>query len=294
MEGIMSSILVPTGPVLVHLTARIYAGPSLVADWREASRLWHHLRRGFPAALGTVLMPSHLHLVSQAGDARGATDRLSRILAGLRGATPAGRAAPRWEPVPPAGIIPDRHHLQRQLRYLALNPCRAGLVRDPLEWVWSTHRDVIGAIVDPWVDAGRVAAALGTRGTGFVARYHEYVTSDPSCCVTGTELPRAAPASAMARFPLARIALAAAAATRELPSLIRRRTPTRDHFLRLCERQGWHSPRLLADVCGVTPQAVWLRTRAPGHGAGAAELCLGDDRLCAGVPDDLSPRRRIV
>jgi hypothetical protein len=196
------------------------------------------------------------------------------------------RAAPRWEPVPPPEVIRDAGKLSRQVRYVALNPCRAKLVRDPLEWEWSTHRDVIGAVASPWVSPAALAAALRARArrpAEFAAAWHAYVSGDPTCAVAGTPPPRPARPSDLPTMPLGRITAAAAAATRAPVSAVRERTLTRRLFVHLAERQGWRDAATLARACGTSTEAVrQLRASSAEALLPAGELCLGDDRLLRG------------
>jgi putative transposase len=41
-------------------------------------------------------------------------------------------------------IVESESHLLEVHRYIALNPVRAGLVRDPEEWPWSSLRAMLG------------------------------------------------------------------------------------------------------------------------------------------------------
>src|SRR5208283_2925907 len=86
--------------------------------------------------------------------------------------------------------IPDFHHLKRQIRYVHLNPCRSRLVRDPMEWEWSTHRDVLGAVGEAWVDLPQLHRIWGARDDEFRRIFHAYVSGDPSALVEGTPLPQ--------------------------------------------------------------------------------------------------------
>ncbi|MBI4705347.1 MAG: hypothetical protein HY744_29935 [Deltaproteobacteria bacterium] len=187
----------------------------------------------------------------------------------------------RWEPLGPAEVVPDLKHLRRLVRYLALNPCRAGLADDPLRWPWSTHRDVAGAIVDPWIDADRLAAALGLPARGFAEAHHRYVSASGSVSTASTRFPCRAEPVDVAVQPLAALAAAAAAATRTTPADIRREGPTRALFLQLAGRHGWRRTGQLAAMCGIHPASVrWNLRQQPDPAALAAgELCLGDARL---------------
>ena len=177
----------------------------------------------------------------------------------------------------------------RLTRYIALNPPRAGLAVDPLSWPWSTHRDVVGAIVDPWVDAARLADAVGRSRSGFVAWYHRYVSGDPSVAVDGTPIPNAARPSAISRVPLSTIADAAAAALRRTPAMLQQRGPMRTLFVQLAAEQGWTDCAQLAAIAKCSPRSIARLIASPRPDLLApGRLCLGDGRLSA------SPARRRV
>ncbi|MBI5479363.1 MAG: hypothetical protein HY906_10930 [Deltaproteobacteria bacterium] len=267
--------------MIVHLTARTRGGAPVLADPAVAGWLWRALRRGFPEALAAVLMPSHPHVVATAESPAAARVRLARILgAAARRCSRPGAEPIRWDPVPEPKVVTDREKLRRDVRYVIMNPCRARLVRDPLEWLWSTHRDVMGAVADPWVPAAKLARAFEQPVGGFRNAVHRYVSGDPSCDVRGSPPPRPAPAVEHSRYPLQRIAAAALAATRAAPEALRSRTRTRAAFVLLASQQGWHDPGELARFCGLKLRAVYHRR---GHDEPelltAAALCLGDDRL---------------
>lgn len=158
---------------MFHLVARALPGRWLFHDDLEGRALWLRLARldGLAAA---CLMPDHVHLVLAHADSGGAFGRLKSAYARARG--PA--AGPLWAPAPPAEPIPDELHLRRTLRYVHLNPCRAGLVNDPLSWPFSTHRDAVG-----------LAAAAAVRPQRSPESFHAYVSGDPTTSVTGTPFP---------------------------------------------------------------------------------------------------------
>jgi len=83
-----------------------------------------------------------------------------------------------WASPPPPEAIPDEKHLRRTIRYVHLNPDRSHLVGDPLSWPWSTHRDATGLAMFPVIERD-----------AFPARFHAYVSGDPTVNVDGTELP---------------------------------------------------------------------------------------------------------
>lgn len=229
--------------------------------------MWSALRTQFPDALAACLMGNHIHLIVPDGDP---WPTLCRVLGSLEG-WPYGRP-------PPPEVAADRVKIRRDIRYVLLNPCRAEIATDPLQWVWSTHRDLVGAVRDPWVDAGALAR-LGID--------HAYVSGDPSVAVAGTPAPVAARRGW--NQPLARIASAAMAATRCGPDDLRRRTEARTVFLQLARANGWPRATLLAELCGVQRAAVHRAWRRPDVTA-EAQLCLGDDRLLARLQPSSSPK----
>ena len=267
--------------MLVHLVARTYGGKPAFPTFEAARWMWDSLRQAFAEALAAVLMPAHLHVITEIVSATAARLSFARILgSSSRFHSPSEEDPIRWQPVPQPKAIEGPEHLRRQVRYVALNPCRDKLVRDPLEWLWSTHRDVAGAVADPWVTAPRLARALDENVRGFADSFHRYVSGDRSCDVRGTLPPRTPRPSECARFPLERIMTAAAAATRAPLEAARASGPTRTTFVLLAQRQGWTDAGLLARACGMTTRGIRdLRAKECPDLVAAATLCLGDDRL---------------
>jgi hypothetical protein len=275
-----------------HLTARTRGGAIPLADPEKARWLWRRLRCAFPDALAAVLMPNHPHLVIR--NESGAQRRLAAVLGAFARTFELGEL---WQPVPPPELLETADKVSRNVRYAALNPCRdwhhfghsIQLARDPLEWLWSTHRDVMGATIDPWVDADRLARSLGWRLDGFRERFHRYVSSDPHVRVDGTPPPQAANASELPRGIIDDVERAVLAAMRESPDAIRRRGPARTAFIGLAYRHGWRFPTWLAKRCRMSAKgAVRLAGQCPARWVDAAALCLGDSRLV--VAQDSLPR----
>jgi hypothetical protein len=264
-----------------HLVTRSYAPLLPLRRFERCAWLWGRLRRSFPSALDVILMPDGVHLVVETDDPEAARHELRVV---LRGFTRRYRKGPRlFEPVPEPRRVPNRLHQQRTSRYVPLNPCRDGRARDPLEWLWSSYRDVMGATVDPWVTAERLARAHSRPRRGFEQWLHRYVSSDPDVAVEGTPIPLPAPPTAIARFPLERIQLASAAATRVLASTVPQRRQPRRLFIALARDQGWPNA-VIAKASGMSIQNV-RRVSVPKQALAAARLCLNDDRLLFAVND---------
>lgn len=178
--------------------------------------------------------------------------------------------------------LTDLDKVKYAVRYAHVNPCRHGATDDPLRWLWSTHRDVVGAVADPWVSADRLAAALGARRRGFEADFHAFVSMDRQC--PGTPFPEAARACTLPAEPLARIARAVLQSTRSEPAALHRAgSDERAVFVQLARRQGWRITPPLADVCRCSRRTIErIASLPPAPGLAAAALCLGDDRLLSG------------
>ena len=69
-------------------------------------------------------------------------------------------------------VVMDEHHCRAAMRYVELNPVRAGLVLQATDWPWSSARANIGAISDDLVDTAR------TRH--IVSNWEEYLADRPA------------------------------------------------------------------------------------------------------------------
>ncbi len=161
---------------MLHVALHTRPGLWLFHDHHEASALWERI-----VALGPVhhlcLMPDHLHLLTRAVEPQrlqGAMSGHSRWVAHRRDEPGLRLWRGYVEPKP----ITNPEHLQRTRRYILLNPCRGGMVHDPLAWPWSTHRDAVGLA---WPRARKLV--------GDPLEFHGYVTRDRDLNPTGTDLP---------------------------------------------------------------------------------------------------------
>ncbi len=219
-------------------------------------------------------MPDHTHLLAEGED----PDEARRTLATALSRATYRKGERLWLPVPDPEVVRE-HRLRIVVRYVVLNPCRKSLVDDPVLWPWSTYRDVLGAAVDPWVDAERLARCLGECEAGFVPRFHRYVTLDNRVAEEARALPAPARPTPTPTHSLDEIALATAASLRCPFEAIQRRGKPRQLFLALARCQGWTDSRVLAEACGVTPRAIRKPSEAPAPSHVRAGLvCLGSRR----------------
>jgi hypothetical protein len=204
-------------------------------------------------------MPDHLHLIAPEPP----TATLQARFVGILAAYARVQKRPIWSEIPPGEEIPNQDHLQRAVRYVHLNPCRERLVRDPLEWEWSTHRDAVGAAAPSWI---------GSVGPGF----HAYVSGDPSVAVGGTPPPELGQPIAS----LAAIERAVMSATRRAEVGYRERR----QIVLLARRLGDPRREALARQLGVSPRTVSVYAKTPPSTAEeaalrAAQLLLSDPRF---------------
>ncbi len=121
-------------------------------------------------------MPDHIHIETYEME-KVALGRVMYSYAQWRNARRGDRGIV-WEQRHQPERILDEQHGQRTQRYIYLNPCRKGLVHDPLAWPFSSYHDDLG--LTPFPLRSPVADPHA---------FHAYVSSDPSTKVTGSFLP---------------------------------------------------------------------------------------------------------
>lgn len=269
--------------VYAHYTAHARAGLLPFLDDELARWTWEHLAEAFPLATSASLMPDHPHVVAPDEGEAGRL-KLGRILgaSGRALGRPFGRRG-LWEEIPAPVTLdtPDKH--RRNDRYTLLNMCRPWryrgqwirLVDDPLAWRWTTLHDVIGATMDPWVPASRLAEVHGWPVDDATERIHRYVTRDEYVAPHAYELPHAPASSPLPDRPLDEIVAASLVSTRAPMEALRQRGPTREAFLGLARRQGWRQRAELAKICDVDPSTVSrIARRADEQLIERAAMCL--------------------
>jgi hypothetical protein len=252
---------------MYHLVAHALPGTVLFHTWTEGRALWDQLLRSLPGVNILVLMPDHLHLL-HAHDVR---IPLAAVLSGYirwrnheRGERGLGIV-----PLPPAEYLVDDEKIRRSFRYVALNPSRAGLVKDPLSWPLSTYRDSVGLAIDPVRRVHADPHAL-----------HAYVSADPSVDARGTALPIVTvgvPTPAL-------VADAVSALIRvPLPDL-RQRGRSRSLFLRAAKTLCEPAPRVVAAQAGCSLETVRRARAGLDDEVRLIARVMGDPRF-AGLPD---------
>lgn len=81
-------------------------------------------------------------------------------------------------------------YLTTLVRYIHLNPVRAGLVADPAEYPWSSHRVYLGLCRRDWLTTEFTMRVLGNRPDYAAARYRELMGSqEPAIWGEGVLIP---------------------------------------------------------------------------------------------------------
>jgi putative transposase len=113
---------------------------------------------------GYVLMPNHVHLLITPPDPAAPARLMQRL--GTRYVryvnTVYVRTGTLWEGRYRSSLVDSVRYLLSCLRYIELNPVRAGLVNDPEHYRWSSYRHHAVGEADALVSPHPVYLALGT------------------------------------------------------------------------------------------------------------------------------------
>jgi len=75
-------------------------------------------------------------------------------------------------------LVDKQAYLLELSRYIVLNPVRAGMVKNPEDWHWSSYRAMIGLTIGPtWFNSDWLLSAFDNRSGSAVKRYSKFVRS---------------------------------------------------------------------------------------------------------------------
>lgn len=225
---------------MFHLVARARSGRLLVHSWEEARELFFRLGRALPGTNAACIMPTHVH-VQHPGDVHARFVRALVDFVRWRHARRGERGPVLERPVPPPVWRDGADKVRRDARYIALNPCRARLVADPLSWPFGTHRDACG-----------LAVPAIRRRMPDVVSWHRYVSSDPTVAVGGTFLPVAP----IGDPTLCQLRDAVSAITRTPVHALHARGPARTLLVAAARALTTAPQREIADAAGLLPRQV--------------------------------------
>ena len=166
---------------LYHITSR--------GDRREDIFETDADRSGFLRRLGQVcdsynwachaycLMGNHYHLMVETPEAN-----LSKGMRQLNGVYTQdfnrrhGRCGHVFQGRFKSILVDKQTYLLELSRYIVLNPVRAGMVKNPEDWQWSSYRSMIGLSNGPtWFNNGWLLSAFGDRNDAAKKRYSKFV-----------------------------------------------------------------------------------------------------------------------
>lgn len=255
---------------MLHVVARALPGTLLFRTWAEARDLWDRLSV-VPSISALVLMPNHVHLL--APEVR--EPDFCRLMSGYARWRNHRRGVegPVWQAHPPFHEVPDESHLRRTKRYIHLNPCRAGLVDDPLAWPFSTHRDAVGLSIEPVV-----------RRSADPAAFHAYVSADPTVSVEGTWLPSG---EAGPRTRAEEVEAAVSALCRVSPAGLRVRGAGRTLLIQALKAHTALGAGGIGAYLEMDPASVYRTKTGPRDDLRRVERVIGDLRFPALEEGDL-------
>jgi len=75
------------------------------------------------------------------------------------------------------GILVDKDSYLLELsRYVVLNPARSGMVKQPMQWKWSSYGAMVRQVQAPsWLTVDTILAQFGNRRTAAQQRYKDFV-----------------------------------------------------------------------------------------------------------------------
>lgn len=127
-------------------------------------------------------MTNHLHLLVQVSEAP--LGRVVMRVASAYARTVQARLATTghlFERRYHAVLVDADHYLLTLVRYIHLNPVRAGLVSDPAAYVWSSHRAYLGTRACDWLTTQFAMSLLAPQPAAALARYREFMGSPEPC-----------------------------------------------------------------------------------------------------------------
>ena len=152
-----------------HITQRGIRGlPTFFsdADYRSYLDLFRaQLMKSGLVVYAYCLMPNHVHVVAVPKDESGLSNHFRSLHSNYAKEVNASRGwkGHLWQERF-YSVVMDELHTLAALRYVELNPVRAGLCDHPAQWVWSSARANLGIRYDGIVDTEATKSLVGDWG----------------------------------------------------------------------------------------------------------------------------------
>jgi len=156
---------------------RIFRQPGDYVDFLK--RLGDNLIRSGCRCFAWALMPNHLHLLLLSG-IRGIASLMHPLLTGyaVRFNLKYHRVGHLFQNRYKSIICQENPYFLELIRYLALNPVRAGIVRTPEDltnYPWTSHSAILGRYDRPWLEVDDVLSRFGSTRIESKATYERFV-----------------------------------------------------------------------------------------------------------------------
>lgn len=152
----------------------IFRGPAhyqlFLRCLNEAIQMWDLRLHAFS------LMPNHYHLLIEtpAGNLSRAMRHLNHVYT-QRFNRMAGRDGHLFRGRYKSILVEEEAYLVELMRYIHLNPVKAGLAKQPEQHEWSSHRYYMGGKVLDFLATDRILSFFGSRKNIARRKFHEFV-----------------------------------------------------------------------------------------------------------------------
>lgn len=164
-----------------HIAQRGIEKKEIFKTDRDKERFLTYLERSYDRYNSIchtyVLMDNHYHLIIETPKAN-----ISKIMHYLNTSyavyynTKHERVGPLYQGRYKAVLVDGDEYLHRLSRYIHLNPVRAKMVEDPIEYKWSSYKYFIGKEKDPgWLETEFILANFGNDRLEAKKRYKNFV-----------------------------------------------------------------------------------------------------------------------
>ena len=144
---------------------------------RLLSLLLEHAQRSKVAVHAYVLMDNHFHLLLTPETVEGVPQMMQSVGRSYVRYfnTRHARTGTLWEGRYRCSLIETEKYLLACMAYIDLNPVRAGMVSEPADFAWSSHRHLIGRTSDKLVTPHALFWSLGNTPFAREAAYAQMV-----------------------------------------------------------------------------------------------------------------------